>query len=266
MKTTLKTIATCALLVCTTATFAAGNHAGGHEHGPAKAQSIGEAGVAASVTRTVEVDMSDAMRFTPANIQAKQGETIRFVVKNSGQLSHEFVLGTAKDLKAHYELMKKSPHMEHADDNMLTVAPGQRGELLWRFTQAGKVDFACLHPGHYDAGMKGAVAVASNGQPAMGMSGTSGMAKVNDVNSPAPKMDMKGMEMSGGEVKKIDKEAQKITLKHGPIKNLDMPGMTMVFKVAEPSLLDKVKAGDKVKFTAEDQGGALVVTAIETVK
>ena len=263
MKTTLKTIACCALLVCATATFAAGNHAGGHEYGPGKAPAIGEAGVAANVTRTVEVDMSDAMRFTPAAIQAKQGETIRFVVKNSGQLRHEFVLGTEKDLKAHYEVMKKTPHMEHAEDNMLTVAPGQSAEVLWRFTQAGTVDFACLHPGHYDAGMKGRVAVASGGQsakPAMGMSGMGG------VTPPAPKMDMMGMKMSGGEVKKIDKETQKITLKHGPIKNLDMPGMTMVLKVVDASLLDKVKAGDQVKFIAENQGGAMVVTAIETAK
>jgi len=269
MKNTIKTIAAYALLACATATFATGNHAGGHAHGPDKASAIGEAGVAANVTRTVEVDMSDAMRFTPAAIQAKQGETIRFVVKNSGQLPHEFVLGTEKDLKAHYEVMKKSPHMEHADDNMLTVAPGQSAELLWRFTQAGTVDFACLHPGHYDAGMKGRVAVASSGQtarPAMGMSGMSGVTKVNDATPPAPKMGTMGMEMSGGEVKKIDKATQKITLKHGPIKNLDMPGMTMVFKVVDASLLDKVKAGDQVKFTAEDQGGALVVTAIEAVK
>ena len=264
MKNTIKTIAAFALLAGATATFAAGKHAGGHDHGPAKAQSIGEAGVAANVTRTVEVDMSDAMRFTPATIQAKQGETIRFVVKNSGKLRHEFVLGTEKDLKEHYEVMKKTPHMEHADDNMLTVAPGQSAELLWRFTQTGTVDFACLHPGHYDAGMKGKVAVASSGQsakPAMG-----GMTMVSEVASPAPKMDMTGMDMSSGEVKKVDKEAQKITLKHGPIKNLDMPGMTMVFKVADPSLLDKVKAGDQVKFTAEDRGGAMVVTAIETAK
>lgn len=266
MKTTLKTIASFALLACATATFAAGNHAGGHDHGPAKAQSIGQAGVAADVTRTVEVDMSDAMRFTPAAIQARQGETIRFVVKNSGQLKHEFVLGTAKDLKAHGEVMKKHPHMEHADDNMLSVAPGQSAELLWRFTQAGTVDFACLHPGHYDAGMKGAVTVASSGQPAKSAMGPGGLSKVNDVSSTTPQMDTKGMEMSSGEVKKIDKETQKITLKHGPIKNLDMPGMTMVFKAADPSLLDKVKAGDTVKFSAEDQGGTLAVTAIETVK
>lgn len=266
MKNTIKIIAACAILAGATTTFAAGNHAGGHDHGPGNAQSIGEAGLAANVTRTVEVDMSDAMRFTPAAIQAKQGETIRFVVKNSGKLSHEFVLGTTKDLKAHYEVMKKNPHMEHADDNMLTVAPGKSAELLWRFTQAGTVDFACLHPGHYDAGMKGAVAVASSGQTAKPAMGMSGMAKVNDAATPAPKMNMMGMEMSGGEVKKIDKEAQKITLKHGEIKNLDMPGMTMVFKVLEPSLLDKVKAGDKVKFTAEKRNGALVVTGIESVQ
>lgn len=212
--------------------------------------------------------MSDAMRFTPAAIQAKQGETIRFVVKNSGQISHEFVLGTEKDLMAHYEVMKKSPHMQHADDNMLTVAPGQSGELLWKFTQAGAVDFACLQPGHYDAGMKGAVAVAASGQPAMAMSGMtmSGMTKVSDMNSSAPKMDAHGVEMSSGEVRKIDKATQKITLRHGELKNLDMPGMTMVFKVKDPSLLDKVKVGDKVNFTAEDQNGALVVTAIETVQ
>jgi uncharacterized cupredoxin-like copper-binding protein len=137
-----------------TSTFASGNHSGGHD-----AVTIGKPGVAAKVSRTIQVDMSDAMRFTPASISAKQGETIRFVVKNSGQLSHEFVLGTTKDLTAHYEVMKKNPEMEHADDNMLTVKPGQTSEMLWQFTKAGTVDFACLHPGHFDAGMKGKIAV-----------------------------------------------------------------------------------------------------------
>jgi len=56
--------------------------------------------------------------------------------------------------------MMKMPGMEHADDNMISVAPGQTGELVWRFSKAGKVDFACLQPGHYDAGMKGVVTVA----------------------------------------------------------------------------------------------------------
>ncbi len=160
MKNTIKFIATCAILAGASGSFATGNHAGGHTHADGDT-TIGKAGVAAQVTRTIDIDMSDAMRFTPSNIKAKQGETIRFVVKNSGQLSHEFVLGTAKDLKDHYEVMKKFPEMEHADDNMLTVKPGQTRELVWQFTKAGTISFACLHPGHYDAGMKGSIAVAS---------------------------------------------------------------------------------------------------------
>lgn len=76
----------------------------------------------------------------------------------------------------------------------------------------------------------------------------------------------KSAEMTSGEVRKVDLEAQKITLKHGEIKNLDMPGMTMVFKATNPSMLDKVKAGDKVNFTAEKRDGAIVVTAIEVAK
>ena len=76
----------------------------------------------------------------------------------------------------------------------------------------------------------------------------------------------KGAEMTSGEVRKVDLEAQKITLKHGEIKNLEMPGMTMVFKATTLSLLDKVKAGDKVNFAAEKRDGAFVVTAIEVSK
>jgi Cu/Ag efflux protein CusF len=69
-----------------------------------------------------------------------------------------------------------------------------------------------------------------------------------------------------GEVRKIDKEQGKVTLKHGPIANLDMPGMTMVFKVSDPKLLDAIKEGDKVKFAAEKVNGAIAVTAIEAAK
>lgn len=132
-----------------------------HSHGDAHGDAIGVAGKPGKVSRTVTVDMTDAMRFNPANVAVKQGETIRFVVKNSGQVKHEFVLGTEKELKEHYELMKKFPEMEHSDPNMVTVAPGKTGEVIWQFTQSGTVDFACLQPGHYDAGMKGAVSVAA---------------------------------------------------------------------------------------------------------
>ena len=121
---------------------------------------VGEPGKAAQVTRTVEVDMTDSMRFTPAEVSVQQGETVRFVVKNSGAVKHELVIGSLKELKEHAAMMIKMPGMEHAEDNMVTVAPGKTGEVVWRFTQAGKVDFACLQPGHYDAGMKGLVTVA----------------------------------------------------------------------------------------------------------
>lgn len=161
MKTTIQLIAACAILTGAGATFASGNQAGGHTHAPGDT-TIGKAGVASQVNRTIAVDMGDAMRFTPSTIQAKKGETIRFVVTNSGQLPHEFVLGTIKDLQAHFELMKKFPEMEHADDNMLSVKPGQTGEMVWQFTHAGTVSFACLQPGHYDAGMKGQVKVGKN--------------------------------------------------------------------------------------------------------
>ena len=132
-----------------------------HGHAGADADAIGAPGQAAKVTRTVTVDMTDAMRFNPASITARQGETIRFTVKNAGQVKHEFVLGTEKELKEHYELMKKFPEMEHSAPNMVTVASGKTGEVIWQFTKAGKIDFACLQPGHYDAGMKGAVNVAA---------------------------------------------------------------------------------------------------------
>ncbi|SFM18490.1 copper-binding protein [Rugamonas sp. DEMB1] len=72
--------------------------------------------------------------------------------------------------------------------------------------------------------------------------------------------------MSEGEIKKVDKEAGKLTIKHGELKNLQMPGMTMNFRVADPAMLDKVKAGDKVRFKAEHMGAALAVTALEVVR
>jgi uncharacterized cupredoxin-like copper-binding protein len=141
--------------IITSSAAASGNHAGGH----GSAEAIGRAGTMEKVTRTIHIDMSDAMRFTPEHISVKQGETVRFIVRNSGRLPHEMVLGTEKELKEHYEVMKKHPEMEHADENMVTVQPGKTGEIIWQFTRAGRVDFACLLPGHYEAGMKGAVKV-----------------------------------------------------------------------------------------------------------
>lgn len=153
----LKTSLALAVLAASSLSQAAGK-ADGHSH--SHAAEIGVPGKVGKATRIVEVDMTDAMRFNPSSVAVKQGETIRFIVKNSGKLKHEFVLGTEKELKEHYEVMKKFPEMEHADPNMVTVAPGKTGEVVWQFTKSGTVDFACLQPGHYDAGMKGAVKVA----------------------------------------------------------------------------------------------------------
>ncbi len=72
--------------------------------------------------------------------------------------------------------------------------------------------------------------------------------------------------MTEAEVRKVNKETKKITLKHAAIKNLDMPPMTMVFQVSDAAMLDKVKAGDKVLFAAKDEGGKITVTEIQTVK
>jgi Cu(I)/Ag(I) efflux system periplasmic protein CusF len=73
-------------------------------------------------------------------------------------------------------------------------------------------------------------------------------------------------QMTDGEIRKVDKSAKKITIKHGPLPSLDMPAMTMVFQVKDPAMLDQVKAGDKVKFEAQKLGGAFTVTRIEAAK
>jgi Cu(I)/Ag(I) efflux system periplasmic protein CusF len=75
-----------------------------------------------------------------------------------------------------------------------------------------------------------------------------------------------GTQLTEGEVRKVDKDARKITIRHAPIVHLDMPAMTMVFQVKDPALLDKVKTGDKVRFAAEKTGGTFTVTTIETTK
>lgn len=136
--------------------FASGKHAGGYDN-----STPGEPGIAANVTRTIQVDAADNMRFTPGDVTVKKGETIRFVIKNSGKVPHEFSLGTEQELKEHYEVMKKFPAMEHEEANKISLKPGQQGEVIWRFTKAGVVHFACLHVGHYEAGMKGQVKVAA---------------------------------------------------------------------------------------------------------
>jgi uncharacterized cupredoxin-like copper-binding protein len=130
------------------------------QHADGHASALGKPGDPGKVTRSIVVEMSDAMRFKPASVRVKRGETIRFIVKNTGKMKHEMVLGTIKELKEHAELMRKFPEMEHADPNQVSVEPGMTGELVWQFTRAGTFDFACLVPGHFEAGMVGKVRVS----------------------------------------------------------------------------------------------------------
>lgn len=126
----------------------------------AEEKAFGREGDPTRIDRTIEIGMSDAMRFDPARIDVKQGETIRFVVKNPGVLMHEMVLGTMVDLRSHSELMKKHPDMEHDEPYQAHVQSGTEGVMVWQFTQPGEFYYACLIPGHFEAGMFGKIVVA----------------------------------------------------------------------------------------------------------
>jgi uncharacterized cupredoxin-like copper-binding protein len=122
---------------------------------------FGRTGDPKRVTRTIRIGMADIMRFTPAALDVKRGETIRFEIANSGKVMHEMVLGTLQDLKEHAEMMRKHPAMEHDEPYMAHVAPGKTATIVWQFTKAGEFHFGCLVPGHFDAGMIGRIVVTS---------------------------------------------------------------------------------------------------------
>lgn len=124
-----------------------------------EATDFGQEGDPRKAVRTIEVDMADTMRFTPAELTVRRGETVKFVVHNRGKVLHEMVLGTTQAIAEHAELMKKFPEMEHAEAHMAHVKPGKSGEIVWQFTKAGEFQFACLQPGHFEAGMVGKVTV-----------------------------------------------------------------------------------------------------------
>ncbi|WP_417614870.1 cupredoxin domain-containing protein [Oceanisphaera sp.] len=143
--------------------MAAGEHGAHQGHNMASMQQdmhgIGLPGKSAEVNRTIEVTMDDNMRFSPDKIQVNAGETVRLFIKNAGKMAHELVIGNLESLQAHAEMMRQMPDMKHAEPNMISLKAGQKGGLIWKFDQAGTVDFACLIPGHMEAGMKGSVHV-----------------------------------------------------------------------------------------------------------
>jgi uncharacterized cupredoxin-like copper-binding protein len=175
-------------LSVSTGALAAGKHSGGHGHGKASGghghgggANIGKPGKAADVTRTVTITMTDN-RYSPENIEVKNGETIRFVLKNKGEFVHEFNIGTAKMHKAHqkemvimvehgvlepdkinYARMKMDmgggKTMEHNDPNSALLEPKISSEIIWKFNTSAKLEFACNIPGHYESGMVGNISI-----------------------------------------------------------------------------------------------------------
>ncbi len=122
--------------------------------------SFGRPGDPEKATRTVKVGMNDQMHFTSGHVHVKQGDTIKFVVTNQGKIMHEMVIGTMKELRKHAEVMKKHPGMEHDEPYVAHVSPGKTETIAWQFTKAGEFHYACLIPGHVEAGMIDRISVA----------------------------------------------------------------------------------------------------------
>lgn len=137
---------------------ASGNHAGGHDE-----LAVGKAAEKGASARVLKVTMKETpdgkMLFQPAKIQVRQGETVRLQFTNSGQSAHEFVMDEPAKNAEHKALMQKFPEMEHDDPNAIRLEPGAKGEIVWTFSKAGNFEFACLIPGHYEAGMHGPLVV-----------------------------------------------------------------------------------------------------------
>lgn len=147
------------LALTVTPALAGGTHGGGHgdmmEVGmPAKKQ----AGMTKVKVSLIETEDGE-MLFEPRNLDFKAGETVQFTITNNGENEHEFVMDTIAKNAEHKELMAKFPEMEHDDPNAVRLQPGEKGTIVWTFANAGTFEFACLIPGHYEAGMHGALTV-----------------------------------------------------------------------------------------------------------
>jgi uncharacterized cupredoxin-like copper-binding protein len=126
-------------------------------------KSFGRPGDPKKVVQTIHIDMRDEMEYLPNGLRLKAGDTVKFVVRNSGRIMHELVLGTMEELKEHAELMRKHPQMEHDEPYMAHVAPGKTETIVWQFTRPGAFYYGCLVPGHFEAGMVGIVRVRAEG-------------------------------------------------------------------------------------------------------
>ena len=139
--------------------LASGTHEGGHHD----EMVVGKPGEKSKVTQTIRITMKETddgkMLFEPAVIKVRKGQTVRLSIRNIGELDHEFVFDGHKEVIEHKALMEKFPEMEHDDPNAIRLAAGKSGEIVWQFSKDGEFKFACLVPGHYDAGMHGDVTV-----------------------------------------------------------------------------------------------------------
>ena len=148
-----------------------GTHA--HGGGDVHAHEGLSAGLSAlSPERSIEVRMDDRMRFTPDSLEVRAGETVRLIVYNDGKVLHELVLGGEAQIREHAEAMRKGAgdHHEPTGSAAVEVGPGSKKDLIVRFSQAGTLQMACLIPGHYEAGMRGAVRISEGLTPPGGTS------------------------------------------------------------------------------------------------
>jgi len=132
----------------------------GHDH--AMEAAYGRPGDSAKGGRVIQVVMTETdsgMAFTPARIEIRQGEQVQLVLRNGGELAHELVIGTIEANRRHAGEMASRPDMAHEDPNAKRLRPKTSGVLRWQFTQAGTFEYACLIPGHREAGMVGTVVV-----------------------------------------------------------------------------------------------------------
>ncbi len=146
--------------------LAAGGWAGegpsGHSHSHSATFSAGEPGNPKKPAKIIQVTMGESegkMLFVPVRLEIKKGDQIKFVLRNNGELEHEFVLASTADNLKHAEEMKKHPDMAHEEPNGRQLAPKRTSEIVWKFTKAGEFEYACLIPGHREAGMTGTIVV-----------------------------------------------------------------------------------------------------------
>lgn len=136
--------------------------AGAPGHGHDAQFSAGEPGDPKKPARVVQIAMNESsgkMVFIPERVEIKRGEQVKFMLRNNGELDHEFVLATTEENVKHAEEMKKNPEMEHDDPNAKRIVPKKTSDIVWKFTKAGEFEYGCLIPGHREAGMIGTIVV-----------------------------------------------------------------------------------------------------------